>query len=78
MNQEIPSFDLRGLKIRSATDMARYALAVRSPYFESLKIAFLDGDGNVVHSQMLTVGSLSQAVAPVREQMSAMSAGGMR
>lgn len=67
VNQEIPSFQLRGLTIRSAEDMARYNLAVRSPYFESLKIAFLDGKGNVVHSQLLTVGSLNEAVAVPRD-----------
>jgi N12 class adenine-specific DNA methylase/DNA repair protein RadC/predicted ABC-type ATPase len=63
IRQDIPSFDIRGVIIESPADFAAFNLAVRSPYFEALKIAVI-GDGNqVIHSQILSVGSLNETIA---------------
>jgi N12 class adenine-specific DNA methylase/DNA repair protein RadC len=63
VRQDIPHFDIRGAIIESAADFAAFNLAVRSPYFESLKVAVI-GDGNqVIHSQIVHVGSLNESIA---------------
>jgi DNA repair protein RadC len=61
ISREIPSFDIRGAIIGSPADFAAFNLAVRTPYFESLKIAILDAANQVVHSQVVHVGGLNEA-----------------
>jgi DNA repair protein RadC len=66
IRHEIPHFDIRGAIIEDPADFAAFNLAVRSPYFESIKLAIL-GDGNqVIHSQILHVGSLNQSTMSTR------------
>lgn len=63
ISRGIPRFDIRGAIIESAADFAAFNLAVRTPYFESLKIAILDAANQVVHSQIVHVGGLNEAIA---------------
>jgi len=63
ISREVPSFDIRGAIIHSAADFAAFNLATRTPYFESLKIAVVDAADQVVHSQIVHVGGLNEAVA---------------
>lgn len=60
---EIPSWNIRGMVIDTPADMHAALLGVRSPYFESLKVAVLDDNGKVVHSQIVTVGSINESIA---------------
>lgn len=59
----IPSFEIRGAIIDSPADFAAFCLALRTPYFESLKIAILDNRNQVIHSEVASVGTLSETVA---------------
>ena len=70
VNREIPSFDIRGAVIESAEDFAAFALPHRSPVFESLKVAVLDNRSQVIHSQIVHVGSLNETPFGVREILS--------
>ena len=70
VNREIPSFDIRGAVIESAEDFAAFALPHRSPVFESVKVAVLDNRSQVIHSQIVHVGSLNETLFGVREILS--------
>ena len=67
VTREIPVFAVQGKTIKTAADFAMLAQSVRSPFFESLKIAVLDEDGKVLHSQIVFVGSLAQSIADFRD-----------
>ncbi|MBL9177751.1 MAG: hypothetical protein JNM65_06795 [Verrucomicrobiaceae bacterium] len=62
IQQGIPGFDIRGAVIESPQDFAAYNLAVRTPYFESVKIAVLGDGKQVIHSQIVHVGSLNESI----------------
>jgi hypothetical protein len=59
---QIPKWDVRGHIISSPADLAMLNLAIRTPYFETTKIAVVDKTGMVIHSQILTTGALNEAV----------------
>jgi DNA repair protein RadC len=63
IGREIPNFDIRGAVIDTPKDLALHILAHRTPYFESLKVIVLDDNSQVIHSQIVHVGSLNEAVA---------------
>jgi len=63
INRDIPTFDIRGAVITRPADFAAFNLAVRTPYFETLKIAIVDPSMQVIHSQIVSVGALNQAIA---------------
>ena len=58
----IPTFDLRGKTVESPSDFAKLAWAFRSPYLETLKVAVLNGRNKIVHSEVLNVGTLNEAL----------------
>jgi hypothetical protein len=59
ISRAIPGFDIAGKVITSPRDFALLTAALRTPYFESLKVAFLDKDFKVVHSQSLVAAARS-------------------
>ncbi len=63
VNREIPAWSLVGTKIETPADVHALMLPLRSPYFESLKIMVVDGNNNIIHSQIMTVGSVAESVA---------------
>lgn len=65
VHRRIPSWDVTGTKITGPEDVLAFMQAVRSPYFESLKVMVLDGNDNVAFSQILHVGSLSMKTSHV-------------
>lgn len=58
---EIPAFDIRGQRIETPGDFAMLLQPLRSPLFESVKVAIMDGN-TVVHSEVIHVGSVDQSV----------------
>lgn len=64
VSREIPVFQVRGAKVNTAADFWQLALAVRSPFFESIKVAVLDQDNTVIGSQIVLVGTLDESYAP--------------
>lgn len=62
LTMETPRFDIKGAVISDSRDFARFSLALRTPYVETIKIAVVDDKGKVVHSQILNVGSLNESV----------------
>jgi hypothetical protein len=67
MTRESAPFNIKGAIIKSPQDLAMYNLAHRTPFFESLKIAVLDDRQQVVHSQVVSVGSLNESMAHPRD-----------
>jgi DNA repair protein RadC len=67
MTRESAPFNIKGAIIKSPQDLAMYNLAHRTPFFESLKIAVLDDRQQVVHSQVVSVGSLNESLAHPRD-----------
>jgi len=67
ISREPASFNIRGAIIKSPKDLALYNLAHRTPFFESLKIAVLDDREQVIHSQVVSVGTLNEALAHPRD-----------
>lgn len=61
-SREIPGFDIRGAIIATPADFAAFNLAVRSPFFESVKVAVLGEGSQVVHSQIIHVGTVNETV----------------
>lgn len=72
ITREIPGFDIAGQVVRTAEDFAKLLIPLRSPYFESLKIAFVDQENRVIHSQILHVGSLSESIASPRDMLTSL------
>jgi hypothetical protein len=62
VSRAIPTWDIRGTIIATPADLHAALFAVRSPYFESLKVAVLDNQDVVVHSQIVSVGTLNSAL----------------
>jgi DNA repair protein RadC len=71
VSREIPAWSIDGSKIETPADFAAAVQTIRSPYFESLKVAFLDADLVVRHSQVLTVGTLNESIAHIRDFLQA-------
>jgi len=67
VRRSIPSFDIRGAVIGSPADVAAFTSLSRTPFFESVKIMVLDGNNQVVHSQLVSVGALNETVLGPRE-----------
>jgi hypothetical protein len=67
ISRESASFNIRGAIIKSPKDLALYNLAHRTPFFESLKIAVLDDREQVIHSQVVSTGTLNEALAHPRD-----------
>lgn len=65
----MPNWGVRGFKIQSPKDVAALLLPIRSPYFESLKVAVLDKHMVIQHSEVVSVGSLNESIAHPREIM---------
>jgi DNA repair protein RadC len=63
----MPSFDIRGATIETPADLHQLCLAVRSPFFESIKVAVLDSKNRVIGSQICNVGTINESLAPIRE-----------
>ncbi len=66
VSREIPAWNVRGMVFANAADVHAALLGVRSPYFESLKIAVLDDNMKVVHSQVVTAGSINESIADTK------------
>jgi hypothetical protein len=69
ITRESAPFNIKGAIIKSPQDLAMYNLAHRTPFFESLKIAVLDDREQVVHSQVVSVGTLNESLAHPRDFM---------
>jgi hypothetical protein len=69
MTRESAPFNIKGAIIKSPQDLAMYNLAHRTPFFESLKIAVLDDRQQVIHSQVVSVGTLNESLAHPRDFM---------
>lgn len=54
-------WDIRGAVIKSARDFATLLQVLRTPYVETVKFAFLNGRQEVVHSEIVTIGSIRAA-----------------
>jgi hypothetical protein len=67
ISREPASFNIKGAIIKSPQDLAMYNLAHRTPFFESLKIAVLDDRQQVIHSQVVSVGTLNESLAHPRD-----------
>ncbi len=67
ITRKIPSFCIDGAVIECPRDFAALLLPLRSPLFETLKVAFLDDDGKVLHSQVLTAGTLNATLLETRD-----------
>jgi N12 class adenine-specific DNA methylase/DNA repair protein RadC len=65
VSQEIPAFDIRGAILESPADFAAFNLAVRTPHFESVKIAVLGDGSQVIHSQIVHVGSVNESILSI-------------
>lgn len=68
-------FSIQGAIINSPADLAAHNLAHRTPFFESLKVAVLDNSNQVIHSELVSIGSLNESIAHPREIMRAVERG---
>jgi hypothetical protein len=60
LTRKIPAWNIRGTKINNATDFAATLMVLRSPFFETIKVAYLDADKRVIESRVATVGLLNE------------------
>ena len=63
----IPAWNINGAVISTPEDFVNLVLPLRSPLFESVKIAVLNDKGKVMHSQVLTVGTVGETVLMSRD-----------
>ena len=67
IRRDIPGFDIRGAVIERPEDVAAFVAMHRTPFFESSKILVLDGNNQVIHSQLISVGALNETFMGQRE-----------
>lgn len=56
------TWDIRGAVIKTARDFATFVQMMRTPYVETCKLVFLNASNEVVHSEIVSVGALSEAL----------------
>ncbi len=66
LTQKIPAFDVRGKVIKTPRDFALLCLPLRTPLFESMKVAVLNNNGKIVKSEIVTVGILNASLVDTR------------
>lgn len=66
----MPTFNIDGMRIARALDFVQTQLALRSPFQESMKFAFLDDTGKVIHSGVLSLGSINSTIIDGRMMQS--------
>lgn len=66
INGRLDSATLIGKRIDSAQDFAAILLPLRSPYQESLKVAWLDANNRIVDIRIVSVGTIDSSVADPR------------
>jgi hypothetical protein len=64
---EIPEFRINGTVIKTPVDFVRTLIGLRSPYVETLKVALVDKDSRVIHSQVLYAGTLDTTALDARD-----------
>lgn len=74
ISREPASFNIRGAILKTPRDLALYNLAHRTPFFESLKIAVVDTRNQVIASQVVSVGTVNQALAHPRDILAVIEA----
>ena len=60
------SWDIRGAKIATPQDLLTFTAVLRTPYVETLKVLLLNASQEVMHSEIVTVGSINSSLAPMR------------
>jgi len=60
----------KGKIIKSAKDFANLLLPIRSVYFESLKVAYLDKNNRILDAQVVSVGNLGSSIVDPAEIVS--------
>lgn len=63
----IPTYNVNGTVINSPAEFARTMLALRSPNNESFKVAIVDDDNRVVHSEVMYAGTLDTVLFDSRD-----------
>lgn len=63
-----------GKSITNAEDAFAAFSSMRNPFIESLRMLVLDGSDKVIHSEILTVGSLDQSIAAPRDFLRVLAA----
>jgi len=71
LDRDVRAFEVTGRTIESPRDLAMLAMPLRTPYFESLKVAVLNDRNEVVHSTILTVGTLDGSLIDAQMVVSA-------
>ena len=70
----IPEWSIEGKVLAGAKDFAELVQVIRSPDVEMVKVAVLDGGNKVVWSQIVSVGTVNEAVAHQRDLLRALHA----
>lgn len=60
--RKIPSLNLRGIQINNPRDFAALLMPLRSPWFETMKVAYVDENNRVLDFQVLTIGTVNRAL----------------
>lgn len=63
---EIPTWNIDGTVLATPADLAMAVQAIRSPYFESLKLVVLDDAGVVKLSRIVNVGTLNESLVDIQ------------
>jgi hypothetical protein len=69
VTRDIPTLSFVGQTVASPADLAALLLPLRSPFFESLKLIFLDDDGRVSHATVLTATTADRTAAHPRDAL---------
>ncbi|MBN2785502.1 MAG: zeta toxin family protein, partial [Pontiellaceae bacterium] len=64
---ETPNMDWRGTLVRNARDFAALLMPLRSPYVESVKVAYLDKHKRIISARILSVGLLDSSLIDAQQ-----------
>jgi len=67
ITREIPVWKLKGQTVKNPRDFAALLMPLRSPYMESMKVAYLDNRRRIIDTRIVTVGVLDSSLVHPRE-----------
>jgi len=70
---KLPVWEIIGTKIEGPEDVAATLIPLRSPYFESVKVAVMDDYNKVISSDVISIGTINETMMHSREVFRALA-----
>lgn len=75
LNNETPNLDWKGMLVQTARDFASLLMPLRSPYVESVKVAYLDQHKRIISARIVSIGLIDTTLVDAQEIIRSMPKG---